>query len=134
MAAHLPLACPRRGRRAGFWIVNLHVRVSLATCLERNRNRSRSVPEAILRDYIDRLEAAVAALQGEPGLVDEYVLANNDLPDRFATEAERWGEHYERVAATAKNHAQLFDPAANPVADPNPWPVDWASEPAKSHD
>ena len=70
----------------------------------------------------------------EPGLVDEYVLANNDLPDRFATEAERWGEHYERVAATAKNHAQLFDPAANPVADPNPWPVDWASEPAKGHD
>ena len=60
-------------KRAGFLIVNLHVRVSLETCLKRNKARRRTVPENILEGYIDRLEAAVAELARNGGWPARWV-------------------------------------------------------------
>ena len=52
-------------KREGFWIVQLFVRVSLRTCLERNARRERSVPEDVLRRYLEVLDGAVHAVRDE---------------------------------------------------------------------
>ena len=96
-------------KRAGFWVTHVFVQVSLETCLRRNRQRERRVPEDVLRDYISRLEGAVKEVSHEPGLVDEMIAMNNDREDEHSSEEDRWGEHLDWVQATSRRHGALFD-------------------------
>ena len=60
-------------KHAGFWVIQLYVHVTLDTCIDRNQKRDRTVPEDILRGYVEKLDAAVTELRNEPGLVDEFI-------------------------------------------------------------
>ena len=76
-------------KTAGFWITQLYVQVSLATSLRRNLQRNRTVPEDVLRSYVDKLDDAVHAVSAEPGLVDEAIAMDNNRDDEHQSEAER---------------------------------------------
>ena len=53
-----------QARQAGFHIVLLHVRISLAKALERNRRRARQVPEEAMKRYVTALGEAVVSGRG----------------------------------------------------------------------
>lgn len=62
-------------RQAGWWVTLLHVRVSLATAIERNTQRERRVPTEALVLYESKLDAAIAL---ESPHADEVYIYEND--------------------------------------------------------
>ena len=99
----------REAREAGFDVVQLYVEVSLETALRRNQQRDRTVPEEVLKEYLDRLDSAVeATVQHPDGLVDAAIAMNNDLDDDFNTDSTRFGRHAEWIASTSQKHEALF--------------------------
>ena len=101
-------------KAAGFWITQLYVQVSLATSLRRNLQRNRTVPEDVLRSYVDKLDDAVHAVSAEPGLVDEAIAMDNNRDDEHQSEAERWGQHLDWVQDRSKKHSVMFDTDRRP--------------------
>ena len=84
----------REAREAGFDVVQLYVEVSWRQPCGRNQQRDRTVPEEVLKEYLDRLDSAVeATVQHPDGLVDAAIAMNNDLDDDFNTDASRFGRH-----------------------------------------
>ena len=47
----------REAREKGFDVVQLYVEVSLETALRWNQQRDRTVPEEVLKEYLDRLDS-----------------------------------------------------------------------------
>jgi len=80
-----------QAREAGYWIRLLHIRVSLATALERNSRRHRRVPNHVLEQYQDELEAAIDA---EKPHADEFIIHDNDEDDGW-TGRQRWESWYD---------------------------------------
>ena len=106
----------REAKAAGYWTTLLYVHVSLETCIRRNRQRERQVPEPVLRDYLSRLDAAVQAVrEDEAGLVDEVVAIDNDRPDEFSDEESRWGRHLDMMRNKSRKAALLFEGVAQLV-------------------
>jgi predicted kinase len=98
----------REAREAGFDIVQLYVEVSLETALRRNQQRDRTVPEEVLKEYLDRLDSAVeATVQHPDGLVDTAIAMNNDLDDDLSAEV-RFGRHTDWIHRTSLKHEALF--------------------------
>lgn len=92
----------RRKRRmkmakdAGFWVVNLYVKVSADTAMLRNDRRQRRVPEDYLREYVDKLDDAVMSYCNDPALCDEHIVWNNDEDDGKHGKG-RWNDAYDAV-------------------------------------
>ena len=95
-------------KNAGYWVTQLYVSVSLETAIRRNTLRERTVPEDVLRGYIDRLDAAVREVSAEPGLVDEHIAMDNDREDEHASEEARWGVHLDWVQSASRRYEGLF--------------------------
>ena len=93
-------------KRAGFWVVNLFVKVDLETALERNAKRERRVPEDILRTYVEELDDAVKAVTKVPGLVDEFIVFNNNADDGVRGR-ERWGASYDDVWSSSVERSKI---------------------------
>lgn len=68
--------------------------VSFETCKKRNKNRNRSVPERVIKEYVQNLEKAISSLKKEQGLIDEWIECNNDKDDN-KTGKLRWGDQYD---------------------------------------
>ena len=100
----------REAKEAGFTIVQLYVEVSLETALRRNKERDRNVPEAVLTEYLDRLDGAVEATMAVTNLVDTAIMMNNDNDDEFKSGVDRWGNRFDWVVATSRKHEALFGP------------------------
>ena len=62
-------------RDQGYWVVLLHVVVSLDTAVARNQGRTRQVPRDTIERYIDLVEDGVAKSKRA---ADEYLRANNE--------------------------------------------------------
>ena len=99
----------REAKAAGFWLVQLYVKVSLRVCLERNARRERSVPEEVLCRYMSEIEGAVKAVRTHEDLIDELIEVDNEREDEHTSENERWGRHYEYVREVSRRHGAMFD-------------------------
>eukprot|EP00966_Prymnesium_polylepis_P277138 6403124-Prymnesium_polylepis.1 len=96
-------------KRAGFWVVQLYVKVSVGVCLQRNARRERSVPEETLRRYVEELDGAVQAVRAEDGLIDEIIEMDNEREDDHTSEQDRWGKHYAYIRELSLKHQAIFD-------------------------
>jgi len=89
--------------------VCVYVKVSLATCLERNARRERKVPPSEVAHYIDILDGTVKDVVGT-GVVDEYIVVHNNIEDGMGGDVERFGEKlYPWVQRQSKTHGYFFD-------------------------
>ena len=93
-------------KRAGFWVVNLFVKVDLETALERNAKRERRVPEDILKTYVEELDGAVKEVNEVPGLVDEFIVFDNNADDGVRGR-ERWGASYDDVWRSSVERSKI---------------------------
>ena len=98
----------QEAKNAGFWVVQLFVRVSLDTALARNASRQRSVPHGVLSRYVDELEAAVASVVSEPDLVNEYICLDNEHDDGLLG-FQRWGDSYDQAWRDSVQRHRLMD-------------------------
>ena len=75
-------------REKGYWVVLLHVVVSLDTAVARNANRTRQVPRDTIERYIELVEDGVAKSKRA---ADEYIRTNNeDAHDELWNRSERY--------------------------------------------
>ena len=98
----------RAAKDAGFWVVNLFVKVSLETAMIRNKRRKRTVPDHILREYVEKLPESVSAITNAPGLCDEMLEYSNDDDDGQSAR-DRWGSFYDEVWRNSALRKSIFE-------------------------
>ena len=96
-------------KREGFWVCKLYVRVSLDCAIRRNSRRQRRVPRHILEDYVHSIDDAVNSIVGEKGLVDQFIVFDNEQDDGKSAQM-RWSDHYDEVwrKSTTREHGLEF--------------------------
>jgi predicted kinase len=94
-------------RNAGFHVVLVYVRCSKEAIIRRTKRRERNVPNEVIEDYLERMDASIkATVDDERRLVQQVIEMDNDLEAPYGLEGGFGGGQNEM-------NRLLFDPSIN---------------------